>query len=292
MASTFTIKYTSTGSSGGKTSFSINPGAVDTTTSLLLPGDGKTNYGEFFNENLVHMLENFAGTTSPINPTSGQLWYNPTSTSISVYNGSNWLTLASNQYTSVNFVHKTGDTLTGPLILNADPLVNLEAATKHYVDVAVSTVGSGSGLFELKLPIGCIILWSGSLVTVPVGWHICDGTNGTPDLQNKFVLGASSTNPIGTTGGSSNLVLSFTTDSHTLTTDEIPFHHHNIYDRVIFPGQGLTHDGSLEIDAGVSTNLGTTSGDAGGGLGHTHGINQTITTTPPFYALAYIMKVV
>ena len=42
------------------------------------------------------------------------------------------------------------------------------------------------------IPIGCIILWSGTVSTIPSGWRLCDGTNGTPDLRDKFVIGARS----------------------------------------------------------------------------------------------------
>lgn len=40
------------------------------------------------------------------------------------------------------------------------------------------------------IPIGCIVMWSGTISTIPLGWRLCDGTNNTPDLRNKFVIGA------------------------------------------------------------------------------------------------------
>ena len=40
------------------------------------------------------------------------------------------------------------------------------------------------------IPIGCIVLWSGAVNAVPSGWRLCDGTNGTPDLRDRFVIGA------------------------------------------------------------------------------------------------------
>lgn len=40
---------------------------------------------------------------------------------------------------------------------------------------------------------GIICLWGGAIVDIPAGWHLCDGTNGTPDLRDRFVIGAGST---------------------------------------------------------------------------------------------------
>lgn len=58
-----------------KDSFQIQPGQIDNTTDLTLPGKGRVDYGEFYNENLVKLLENFSGPTPPKQPTKGQLWY-------------------------------------------------------------------------------------------------------------------------------------------------------------------------------------------------------------------------
>lgn len=60
-----------------KKQFIIPPGAWDTTTSLSLPGQGASLYGEHIAENLIHLMENFASEKAPINPTVGQLWYKP-----------------------------------------------------------------------------------------------------------------------------------------------------------------------------------------------------------------------
>ena len=51
------------------------------------------------------------------------------------------------------------------------------------------------------IPSGGIILWSGSTGSVPSGWYLCDGTNGTPDLRNSFIVGAGNTYAVGATGG-------------------------------------------------------------------------------------------
>jgi hypothetical protein len=86
-------------------------------TSLLIPGRGYLNYGIAMLESSVHMLENFAGTAAPSNPLDGQLWYdkNTSPAQLKVYEAAGspigWIS-ASDQY-----VLKSGDTMTGTLVL-------------------------------------------------------------------------------------------------------------------------------------------------------------------------------
>ncbi len=58
-----------------KQPITILPGELNTSTSIKLPGTGFTPYGEFILEDLLHIMENFASSTAPVNPTIGQLWY-------------------------------------------------------------------------------------------------------------------------------------------------------------------------------------------------------------------------
>ena len=62
---------------------------------------------------------------------------------------------------------------------------------------------------------GMILLWSGSVATIPTGWHLCDGTAGTVDLRDKFPFAAGGTYNPGATGGSSSHTHTATTDGHT-----------------------------------------------------------------------------
>lgn len=61
-----------------------------TPCSLVLWGQGTTNYGDYAAENFLHLLENFANTTAPPFPVAGQLWYNTSSSTLMSYNGTVW----------------------------------------------------------------------------------------------------------------------------------------------------------------------------------------------------------
>lgn len=74
---------------------------------------------------------------------------------------------------------------------------------------------------QAAIPSGVILLWSGSVATIPSGWALCNGSNGTPDLRNRFVVGAGSTYSVGDTGGANTVTLDSTmipSHTHTVTT--------------------------------------------------------------------------
>jgi len=121
---------------------------------------------------------------------------------------------------------------------------------------------------DAKVPSGGIIMWSGSVASIPDGWALCDGRNGTPDLTDVFVIGAGGTYSPGDTGGSSqftgNTGSSNTGASVSTATSEV--------EPVGTPGTG--------VNALTSATLSDP--------GHQH--YETIDTLPPYYALALIMK--
>jgi hypothetical protein len=70
----------------------VEDGTVDTiSTSISLVGKGTSNYGEYIAENSVKMLENFANDTEPAHPIVGQLWFNNSTNSLTVYNGAEFI---------------------------------------------------------------------------------------------------------------------------------------------------------------------------------------------------------
>jgi len=82
---------------------------------------------------------------------------------------------------------------------------------------------TGTDLHEPKthshgeVPSGMIALWSGTIATIPSGWFLCDGNNGTPDLRDRFIAGAGTTYGVGSIGGAA---------THTLSVSEMPSHTH------------------------------------------------------------------
>jgi len=111
---------------------------------------------------------------------------------------------------------------------------------------------------------GFICLWSGSIANIPAGWHLCDGTMGTPDLRDKFIIGAGSTYGVGDTGGESS-------HNHTFTGDA---HNHSL-------PAGMVLD---NIAPAGDTDGSTTDAVATGTV-------ESKATLPPYYALALIMKI-
>lgn len=130
-----------------------------------------------------------------------------------------------------------------------------------------------------SVPSGAILLWSGSVATIPTGFVICDGTNSTPDLRNRFVVGAGDTYAVDDTGGSADAVVV----SHTHTIDD-PGHRHSV------PNSGSQNN---SFDSGTTVGNDTTGNSGFADTGITidsEGVSGTNKNLPPYYALAYIMK--
>ena len=131
--------------------------------------------------------------------------------------------------------------------------------------IAYFTSAEGDGV-----PSGGIIMWQEP--DIPIGWLLCDGTNGTPDLRDKFVLGYGS-RTVGSTGGE---------EEHTLTIDEMPTHSHGA-GRLTALG-ATSSGGGIEGSGAVPTTVNVTGNTAteGGGSAHNN--------MPPYYVLYFIMK--
>ena len=94
------MPYTIDFSQSSKTAIVVNDGTIDTSTSLGLIGKNYTRFGETLNENLLHLLENFANTNAPSNPTEGMLWYDTTNSQLKIYDNGGWTPLLSGSGTT------------------------------------------------------------------------------------------------------------------------------------------------------------------------------------------------
>ena len=159
------------------------------------------------------------------------------------------------------------------------------------------------------VPSGVIVMWSGSIASIPSGWLLCDGTNGTPNLRDRFIVGAGNTYAVAASGGSADATLPAHTHTFSGGTSGAGSHSHSINDpghahslNAIVDNLGST--GSFYIPAGLRIADRTTSVSGTGisinGVGdHAHSFSGTTSSAgssatnanlPPYYALAYIMK--
>jgi hypothetical protein len=159
-----------------------------------------------------------------------------------------------------------------------------QLATTAFVQTAVAA----------SVPSGGIIIWSGSVAAIPTGWVLCNGSNSTPDLRDRFVVGAGSTYAVGNTGGSANAIaVSHTHTATSTSTVTDPGHTHNVLNT-----RGGNPDGGAPYIAGA-----TIAANSDPTASNTTGITVATATTvasagssgtnanlPPYYALCYIMK--
>jgi microcystin-dependent protein len=123
-----------------------------------------------------------------------------------------------------------------------------------------------------------IMLWSGSIASIPSGWALCDGSSGTPNLRDRFVVGAGNTYAVNATGGSADAIV--VSHTHSITDSG---HAHDI--SVSESGSGALRGGFGSYIFGEKTTTSTT-----GITINSTGSSGTNANLPPYYALAYIMK--
>lgn len=135
-----------------------------------------------------------------------------------------------------------------------------------------------------SVPSGLIAIWSGSSATIPSGWLLCNGTSGTPDLRNRFVVGAGSTYAVAATGGSADSIV--VSHTHTATVTD-PGHTHTYTTK----GYTAVQSGSTTPCWTSETSATTSSAVTGISVSNSStGSSGTNANLPPYYALCYIMK--
>lgn len=231
---------------------------------------------------------------------------------------------ASDVYTRAHidqtFLPKSAPVVTGgPLTLAQDATADMHATTLQQVIALLSSF----------LTPGFIVMWAGTPESVPEGWAICDGTNGTPDLRGRFPIGAGSSYAVGSEGGSLTHNHHITVHGHQLSLAQIPQHNHPVSDgghshsmnsagshthsqRVTGRGYFVSWDGSYRAVDSTSGGGGTRTvmnsagnhthhintassnisiGDRGGNQAHAHTATATMGNhLPPYRAIYFIMK--
>ena len=134
---------------------------------------------------------------------------------------------------------------------------------------------------------GMILLWSGSTGSIPSGFYLCNGSNGTPDLRDRFIVGAGGNYTVAQTGGSADAIVVSHTHTATSTVTD-PGHLHTYNMKYITGGTTAGGDplnlGTLSYNTGTSTTgISVTTSNVAAGTSGT-GANN-----PLYYALAYIM---
>jgi microcystin-dependent protein len=175
-----------------------------------------------------------------------------------------------------------GMTVTGAVNM---PAMTVASASVNGDVSSAGTVRANTFAGYGTVPLGCIVLWSGSASDIPDGWALCDGqtVNGrrTPDLRGRFVVGYDSQdndyNTVGHTGGAKEV---------TLTVEQLPAHKHNTSVHTV--GYAAAYNGSKEAATYDSNgknngNMDISGDNTGGGRAHEN--------RPPYYTICFIMRV-
>lgn len=229
---------------------------------LIGTGEQAGLWGVTTNNNLGDLLEQAISGATTLNVTSGDITLTALNGVVDEARSAVLQVTGTPGTTRVLTIPNVSKTYT---VFNAsDSIVQIKTATGVAFDCRVNSMCSvycdgnnvvkGSSIASVEyvqsfvqtsiqtaLPAGVITMWSGSIASIPSGWVLCNGSNGTPDLRDRFVVGAGSTYAVGATGGANTV---------TLTTNNLPSHTHSISGSGTTSGQSADH--SHFFSAGTS----------------------------------------
>jgi len=197
--------------------------------------------------------------------------------------------------TSADNLTVTG-TLTSSNSLAVTGAFTLDGSAGTSGQVLVSAGSGNTPTWGNAFFAGMIMMWSGSIASIPTGWALCDGTSGTPDLRNRMIVGANAddggvakTNVTGSatqTGGSKDAIVV----SHTHSVNDSGHSHaiSDLYASNQNPDVGSSF--TAWFPYGSSPASRTTSSATTGISVNSTGSSGTNANLPPYYALAFIMK--
>jgi hypothetical protein len=186
-------------------------------------------------------------------------------------------------------IYRDGTIVGADIANNTITATQIANKTITATQIADNTITAAQLAVGAVIPTGGIIMWSGTIANIPTGWALCNGANGTPNLQDRFIVGATSGGDgdypgvgVNQTGGNKDAI--------------IPYHNHIAtstarVDRDYTYGQrsaGTNSGGSNKVEGlfnqTPTVTVSTTVNYAGT-------VNNEINANlPPYYALAFIMK--
>jgi hypothetical protein len=255
------------------------------------------SYQVFANANIVAMQANLGATQIWANANIATIdanlgsFYAYANTKIGTNNNGNLVVVATTSSTSTTtgaLVVRGGVGVAGNLNVGSGSGNAIVANGNVVVNGNLIVGGAGGGV----IPPGGIIMWSGAEVNIPAGWLLCNGSNGTPDLRNRFVVGAGtgSSYAVGATGGSANAVV--VSHTHTATVSD-PGHFHNspTGDEFKYYGNsGIVGNGPSGLRTTDTLGITQTKTTGISVSNSTEGVSGANANLPPYYALCYIMK--
>ena len=243
--------------------------ANDITGNITIPGGGR-----IFNNGHVTPTVDIVGSNY-VQMQSGNtyIWANSAGANIQA-GGNRWYFNNSGQLNCPGNISAAGNITGSNLVSNG------------YIS-ASGNVYANNIIANNSIPTGGIIMWSGSIASIPAGWYLCDGSNSTPDLRDRFVVGAGSTYAVAATGGSANAIV--VSHTHTATsTDSGHTHAEQFSGGTAGTGNGICDS---VVSAVTTSSVYTATGNANiTTTVNSTGSSGTNANLPPYYALAYIMK--
>jgi hypothetical protein len=196
-----------------------------------------------------------------------------------------------------------GFTVAGTLALTGGLTLDASAGTSGQVLLSAGT--GNTPTWGAAFVSGMIMMWSGSIATIPTGWVLCNGSNSTPDLRNKFVIGANAddsgtaktsvTGSATQSGGSADAVVVTHTHTATSTSTVTDSGHTHVQQAASTTGGGVGIQPGANLAGTQATYISTQSSSTGITVATTTtndnaGVSGTNANLPPYYALAFIMK--
>ena len=173
---------------------------------------------------------------------------------------------------------------TGSMALSASPTFTGAPIAPTAAPGTNTTQIATTAFVRSIIPAGVILMWSGSIASIPSGWLLCNGSSGTPDLRDRFVVCAGGGYAVGATGGQTDATLV----AHTHTIND-PGHSH-VLDRFLGTLGGFNTAYVGDNSGAGPASPGSTQGASTGITINSTGSPATNANLPPYYALAYIMK--